>query len=171
MVGAKNKIFCNVGLQFAGKCISNTPSDCRSIACTLFVFSGSNFSWDFRVSWGVSKKSWLEESKRLSGRDWVSYLIEDWVFTTIYRLQKSAWKNACYINSQISVHKSRLLLNCLIKMSQYPSFCYNFAFLFVTYLSFSWFSFKIPYYKSRRNFFHGHWEAIYFFHSEERYKK
>ena len=35
--------------------------------------------------------------------------------------------------------------------------------LFVMYLTFSWFSFKISYYDSRRNFFHGHWEAIYFF--------
>ena len=39
--------------QIARKFISNTSSDCRSIACTLVVFSGSDFSWNFRASWGV----------------------------------------------------------------------------------------------------------------------
>ena len=37
--------------------------------------------------------------------------------------------------------------------SQYPSFCYLFSILFVTYLFLSWFSFKIPYYQSTRKFF------------------
>ena len=35
------------------KCISNALSDTRSITCTLFVCSNSNFSWNLRVSWGV----------------------------------------------------------------------------------------------------------------------
>ena len=51
------KTFWNLLLQFAGKCISKTLSDCRSLAWTLFVCSGSNFSWNFRVSRGVLKKS------------------------------------------------------------------------------------------------------------------
>ena len=50
---------------------SNTISDSRSVACTSFVYCGSNFSWNFRVLWGVLKKSRLEQS---SGRDWVSEL-------------------------------------------------------------------------------------------------
>ena len=33
------------------------------------------------------------------------------------------------------------------------------------------FSFKIPYYQSSINFLHGHSEAVYFSHGEERYKK
>ena len=37
-----------------------------------------------------------------------------------------------------------LLLNYLIKMSQYPSFHYTFSILFVIYLFFSWFSFTSP---------------------------
>ena len=45
--------FWSLGLQIAGNCISDTLSDCRSIACTLFVCSGSKFSWNSRVSWGV----------------------------------------------------------------------------------------------------------------------
>ena len=76
-----------------------------------------------------------------------------------------------YIYSQINAHNSLLLLNHLIKISQYPSFRYTFSILFVTYLSFSWYSFKIPYCEFRRNFFHRHSEAIYFFHGEERYEK
>ena len=63
MVSMKIKL---LGLQFAGKCISKNLSDCRSIACTSFVYSGSMISWNFRILWGVSKKSRLEES---SGRD------------------------------------------------------------------------------------------------------
>ena len=43
--------------------------------------------------------------------------------------------------------------------------------IFVTYLSFHWFPFKIPYYEYRRKFFHVHWEAIFFFHDKESYKK
>ena len=38
-------------------------------------------------------------------------------------------------------------------MSQYPSFHYTFSILFVTYLSFSWFSWKIPITTSPENFF------------------
>ena len=34
-----------LGFQLADKCISDTISDCRSIACTSFVWSGSNLSW------------------------------------------------------------------------------------------------------------------------------
>ena len=76
--------FWNLGLQIAGKCISNSLSDCISIACIslinvifsreyrlkippfchiclyFFVCSGSDFCWNFRVIWEVSKKSLLE---------------------------------------------------------------------------------------------------------------
>ena len=38
-------------------------------------------------------------------------------------------------------------------MSQYPSFYYTFSFLFVTYLSFSWFSWKMPFTTSPEEFF------------------
>ena len=58
-----------------------------------------------------------------------------------------------YIYSQINAHNSLLLLNYLIKMSQYPSFRYTFSILFVTYLSFSWFSWKIPITTSPEEFF------------------
>ena len=44
--------FWSLGLQIAWNCIPDTLSDFRSIACTSFVCSGSNFSWNFRVSWG-----------------------------------------------------------------------------------------------------------------------
>ena len=60
------KTFRNLGLQFAGKCISNTLPDLRNIVCTLFVYSGSKIYWNFRILWGVSKKNRLEES---NGRD------------------------------------------------------------------------------------------------------
>ena len=58
-----------------------------------------------------------------------------------------------YIYSQINAHNSLLLSNYLIKMSQYPSFHYTFSILFVTYLSFSWFSWKIPITASPEEFF------------------
>ena len=58
-----------------------------------------------------------------------------------------------YIYSQINAHNSLLLSNYLIKMSQYPSFHYTFSILFVTYLSFSWFSWKIPITTSPEEFF------------------
>ena len=64
--GYESKTFSNLGLQFAEKCISKTPPDCRSIAYISYVYSGSTISWNFRILWGVSKKSRLEES---SGRD------------------------------------------------------------------------------------------------------
>ena len=40
----------NLGVQFTGKCISNTFSDCRSIACTSFVWSNSciEFYWEIQ---------------------------------------------------------------------------------------------------------------------------
>ena len=50
--GYQSKTSWNLGLQFAGKCISKTLSDCRSLACTSFVCSDSNFSWNFRVFFG-----------------------------------------------------------------------------------------------------------------------
>ena len=50
------KTFWNLGLQFAGKCISNTFSNNRSIACASFVCSGSNFSWNFRVKGSFDEK-------------------------------------------------------------------------------------------------------------------
>ena len=68
-----------------------------------------------------------------------------------------------FIYSQISADHSLLLLNYLIKMSQHLFFRYTFSILCFTYLSISWFFFKIPCCESRRMFFHGHWEAIYFF--------
>ena len=55
MVVTKGKI-CEIYVsrwKIAGKLISDTLSDCRSIACTSFVSSDSNLSWNFRVSWGV----------------------------------------------------------------------------------------------------------------------
>ena len=52
MVSMKGKIFWSLGLQIAGNSISDTfwLSD---ITCTSFFCSGSNFSWHFRISWGV----------------------------------------------------------------------------------------------------------------------
>ena len=38
----------NLGLQFPRKCISDTFFDCRCIACTSFVWSSSNFSWNLQ---------------------------------------------------------------------------------------------------------------------------
>ena len=46
----QNENFWSLGLQIAGRLISYSLSDCRSIACTWFVCGGSNFSWYFRVS-------------------------------------------------------------------------------------------------------------------------
>ena len=66
MVGTEIIFFSNFGLQFTEKCISNNISDHRIIVCTSFVYSGNNFSWNFRVLWGVLRKTRLEES---SGRD------------------------------------------------------------------------------------------------------
>ena len=65
----------SLGFQVARKFISDTLFHFRSIACTSFSCSNSDISWNFRVSWGV---------------------LWDWVFTTVYRFQKSAWKNAWY---------------------------------------------------------------------------
>ena len=45
----QNENFWSLGLQIAGRLISDSLSDCRSIACTLFVCEGSDFSWYFRV--------------------------------------------------------------------------------------------------------------------------
>ena len=45
--------FRSLGLQIVGNCICDTFFDCRGIACTLFVFRGGKFYWNFRVSWGV----------------------------------------------------------------------------------------------------------------------
>ena len=45
----QNENFWSLGLQIAGRHISDSLSDCRSIACTWFVCRGSNFSWYFRV--------------------------------------------------------------------------------------------------------------------------
>ena len=40
----------NLGLKFTGKCITNTFSDCRNLACTSFVWSDSciKFYWEIR---------------------------------------------------------------------------------------------------------------------------
>ena len=56
------KNFGNLGVQIDGKYISDTLSDHRSIVCTSFVRSDSNFSWNFKVLWAVSKKSWCNFS-------------------------------------------------------------------------------------------------------------
>ena len=38
----------NLGLQFTGKCSSDTFSNCRSIVCTLFLWSDSTeYYWEF----------------------------------------------------------------------------------------------------------------------------
>ena len=36
-----------LGFQLPDKCISDTISDCRNIACTSFVWSGNNLSWKY----------------------------------------------------------------------------------------------------------------------------
>ena len=80
----QRKNFWNLGLRIAGKYISDILSNCRRIACTplinmvffreyqlrippyyhvclfFFVCRGSDFYWNFRVLWGVSKKTWVE---------------------------------------------------------------------------------------------------------------
>ena len=62
----QRKNVLNLGLQIAGKCISDTLSDYRSIVCTSFFCNGSNFSWNVKVLWAVSKKNWLERCIQLS---------------------------------------------------------------------------------------------------------
>ena len=93
---------------------------CRSAKNALFLV----FSWIFKVSWEVLKKIWLERYIQLSVMRVCKYLnqrvrrigcfknkkkkkkayeeiefhnaIQDWAFTTIYLLKKSAWKmSAC----------------------------------------------------------------------------
>ena len=51
--GYQSENFWSLSFQIAGKFISDTLSDCRSIACSSFVCSNSDISWNFRVSWGV----------------------------------------------------------------------------------------------------------------------
>ena len=59
---ATKEKFLKFRFHIAGKFISNTPSDCRSIASTPFVYSGSDFFWDLRLPWGV-RLSFLTQFK------------------------------------------------------------------------------------------------------------
>ena len=74
----------SLGLQIAGKFISDTLSDCRSISFTLFACSNSNFSWNFRVSWGVLWYWVLQLNSRLS-------------FYCLPATEK-CWKNTCFLS-------------------------------------------------------------------------
>ena len=71
--GHQRETFWSLGLQIARKFISDSLSDWRSIACTLFFCSGSDFSWtlEFHVE--------FYETEFYNS-------IQDWVFTTVYRL-------------------------------------------------------------------------------------
>ena len=60
--GQQRKNFWSLVLHIAGKFISNTLSDWRSIACTSFVYSGSDFFWNLGLSWGV-RLSFLTQFK------------------------------------------------------------------------------------------------------------
>ena len=77
-----------------------------------------------------------------------------------------------YIYSQISADHSLLLLNYLIKMSQYLFFRYTFSILCFTYLSISWFFFQNTLLRVQENVFSWTLRSyLFFFHGEERYKK
>ena len=92
----------------------------------------------------------------------VLYLVRYWFFILNNDSNKFP-----YIYSQINADNSLLLSNYLIKMSIsfFPSQFFHFiCYIFILQLIFLE---NTYYYKSKRIFFHEHWEAIYFFHGEK----
>ena len=75
-----------------------------------------------------------------------------------------------FIAKLMLIINSLLLSNYLIKMSQFSSFHYAFPFFCYIFILQLIFFGKYVLLRLEKNFFHGHWEANYFFHGEERYK-
>ena len=119
------------------KFISNTLSDCRSIGCTSFVCSGREFSWNFRVSWGIYWDWVLWLSSRLSfyycfpvvenylekyldddrNKIWLDLLYngklgEKWVISLIKKLKCYFKENA---NTNVKYRTNKFSLSCPTK--------------------------------------------------------
>ena len=71
--------FWSLDPQIAGKVISDTLSDCRSIACTSFVCSDSKFHGETGGGGAPREGEVGYEIEFFNS-------IQDWFFTTVYRL-------------------------------------------------------------------------------------
>ena len=60
----------------------------------------------------------FQKQKRTKAHEEIEFhnSIQDWVFTTVYRLKKSVWKNACVCNSLFPLS---FVYNILISKSLY----------------------------------------------------